>query len=100
MNLSILGAAGVGAATLLSTCAPQGCAPAGPAPDAPGIVAPAAEAPASDCHPDYVECLAIVADLDCGEIGQVIHLYDPRNDAYDIDGRGDLVDDGIACETL
>jgi hypothetical protein len=70
----------------LSQCAPQ-CAPA-PAP---------APAP-SDCHPDYVECLPIVGDLDCKDIGHAVHLRDPENDAYRLDGLNSAVGDGVGCE--
>ena len=79
---------------LLGQCAPQSCAPA-PAPAPPVTTRP----PANDCHPDYVECLRIVVDLDCGDIGHPVHLHDAANDAYKLDGLGNVVGDGIGCET-
>jgi hypothetical protein len=54
----------------------------------------------AECHPDYVECLPIVEDLDCGDppIGDgTVQLRDPRNDAYELDvSRG--VGNGIGCD--
>ena len=52
------------------------------------------------CHPDYVECFRIVVDLDCGDIGHPVHLHaHAANDAYKLDGLGNVVGDGIGCET-
>jgi hypothetical protein len=52
------------------------------------------------CHPDYVECLPIVDDLNCGDPpinDGIVHLRDPNNDAYRLDvSRG--VGNGIGCD--
>lgn len=72
-----------------------------------GIAAPAlaassdsALAPGEECHPHYVECLPIVDDLNCLEppiFDSIIHLRDPRNDAYGLDvNRG--VGNGVGCD--
>ena len=57
------------------------------------------QSPANGCHPDYVECLPIGGDLDCGDIGHSVRLRNPANDAYDLDGNGNIVDDGFGCES-
>jgi hypothetical protein len=85
---------------LMSQCAPtQSCTPAPPTESsAPVVVEQPVVQPPADCHPDYVECLPIVADLDCGDIGHPVHLHDPRNDAYRLDGLNNAVGDGVGCE--
>ena len=56
--------------------------------------------PREDCHPDYVECLPIVDDLDCGDApfyDGTVRLRDRNNDAYGLDvSRG--VGNGIGCD--
>ena len=32
--------------------------------------------------------------------GHRVHLRNPANDAYDLDGNGNIVDDGIGCESF
>ena len=78
----------------LGQCAPQSCAPA-PAPAPVETTQP----PANGCHPDYVECLPIVVDLDCEDVDGPIHLRNPANDAYKLDGYGNVVGDGVGCES-
>jgi hypothetical protein len=54
----------------------------------------------TECHPDYVECLPIVDDLNCGDppIGDgIVHLRNPRNDAYRLDVSNG-VGNGIGCD--
>jgi hypothetical protein len=53
--------------------------------------------PASNCHPAYVECLAVVGDLDCAQIGHLVHLRSIGNDPYRLDGSDN---DGLGCETF
>lgn len=64
---------------------------------------PATTARGQDCHPAYVECLPNLPGdaLNCGDIDnslKPIHLRDPAVDPYNIDGRGQTIDDGLACE--
>ncbi len=47
-----------------------------------------------DCHPDYVECLPQVGDLNCGDIGHQVDLFG-SSDAYRLDADSDLV----GCES-
>jgi hypothetical protein len=52
-----------------------------------------------ECHPDYIDCLPIVDDLDCGDPeieahGGTVDLYDAANDEYRLDvnsGPGNAV---------
>ncbi|MFP5307994.1 MAG: thermonuclease family protein [Actinomycetes bacterium] len=50
------------------------------------------------CHPAYRECLPVVDDLDCGDIGhQVLLLGD--DDPYRLDGRTTSREDGVGCSS-
>ena len=88
-----------------SACASRAPAAAPPASSPTPAVRPVA-APAPGCHPDYRECVPVKGDgsgrgeandLDCADVGFVVHLFDPRRDAYRLDGVG--VGDGVGCET-
>jgi endonuclease YncB( thermonuclease family) len=61
-------------------------------PPAPPVTRP----PANGCHPAYVECLPIVDDLDCAQIGHLVHLRSIGNDPYRLDGSDN---DGLGCES-
>lgn len=50
------------------------------------------EAPKNDCMSGYSPCLPIVADLDCGEIGNPVTVT--GSDPYRLDADGD----GIGCD--
>ena len=56
---------------------------------------PTTQPPANQCHPAYVECLPVVGDLDCPEIGHLVHLRSIGTDPYRLDGSDD---DGLGCE--
>ena len=64
--------------------------------------APGEERPADDpCHQDYVDCLPVVDDLDCGDPALpedgTLRLRDPENNAYGLDvSQG--VGNGIGCD--
>jgi hypothetical protein len=63
-----------------------------------GQCAPAcAPRPAATCHPDYVECLPIVGDLDCAQVGHLVTLRDITVDPYDLDVDANA--NGLGCET-
>ena len=73
---------------------PTARAPAAPATSAPS---PQVTSPASgSCHPDYLDCVPVAADVDCSELGgRTIRLRNIRVDPYDLD-RGNPPD-GIGC---
>ena len=64
---------------------------------APPPAPPTTHPPANNCHPAYVECLPIVADLDCPQIGHLVHLRAIGNDPYRLDGSDN---DGLGCESF
>jgi len=49
-----------------------------------------------ECHPAYYECLPQGPDLDCGDIGHSVTVFDPGNDPYRLDGNDN---DGRGCES-
>jgi hypothetical protein len=65
----------------------------------------AADGAAADrtgCHPDYVQCLPIGQDVNCPDpiiagFGGTVELFDPRNDAYELDDKSG-VGNGIGCD--
>ena len=75
------------------------------APEAAPDVARTPEPPAAEgCHPDYRTCIPVrgdgsgrgaANDLDCGEIGQPVHLRQFGRDPYRLDGSDQ---DGVGCE--
>ena len=71
-----------------------GCAAPPPATTPPPAITPP---PAGNCHPAYVECLPVVADLDCPQIGHLVHLRSIGNDPYRLDGSDN---DGLGCESF
>jgi len=70
----------------------------------PPTTAPATTvATSSDCHPAYVQCLPNLPGdaLNCGDIAsglKPVTLRDRTVDPYNLDGRGQTVDDGVGCE--
>lgn len=49
-----------------------------------------------ECHPAYYECLPQVGDLNCGDVGHSVTVFDPNNDPYGLDGNDK---DGNGCES-
>jgi hypothetical protein len=76
-----------------TTTAPPPTTTTAPLPPPPTTVAASRAAPATSCHPSYDPCLPITGDLDCGDIGQTVHVIGP--DDYRLDGDGD----GFGCDS-
>ena len=79
-------------------CAPSTAPTPTPTPTptpAPAPRPPSTQPPTSNCHPAYVECLPNGPDLDCAQIGHLVHLRSIGNDPYRLDGSDN---DGLGCE--